>query len=146
MICKWFKRIRKKPYVSINNSSEWSLFEIGVLFEINKLRKELSSPLLKADSNLHKLSKQRALECRDIGNLDNHDGFNQVAKTASNLGIRLMGENLARFYESPESLVSAWYNSPKHKSIMLSSQRNIAGVGFSKDGKKNYICLLVGKI
>jgi uncharacterized protein YkwD len=62
----------------------------------------------------------------------NHDGFNErVNKIGETISWSWAGENVAYNY-SAQSVVTAWLNSPGHKSN-IESNSNLTGVGVAFD-------------
>ncbi len=79
-----------------------------------------------------------AIECRqhsqEMANAHtiNHDGFNErINKIGETISWNWAGENVAYNY-SAESVVTAWLNSPGHKSN-IESNSNLTGVGVAYD-------------
>jgi uncharacterized protein YkwD len=84
-----------------------------------------------------------ANECRqhsqDMANLHtiNHDGFNErINKIGETISWSWAGENVAYNY-SAQGAVTAWLNSPGHKSN-IESNSNLTGVGVAYDGGTIY--------
>ncbi|MDZ7626051.1 MAG: CAP domain-containing protein [Ignavibacteriaceae bacterium] len=64
----------------------------------------------------------------------NHDGFNErINKIGETISWSWAGENVAYNY-SAQSVVTAWLNSPGHKSN-IESNSNLTGVGVAYDGE-----------
>ena len=147
MICRWFKKKKKKQlrYVPKDNSKQWHKLELDILSEINHYRLKKKMGILTADVNLYHYAENRALECKMIGRLDNHEGFPRIRKKLEAIGLSSLGENLGYGYPNAQKLVRAWYNSPSHKRLMLSRHRTYAGVGFSNEGNKTYFCLILAR-
>lgn len=79
-----------------------------------------------------------AVECRQHSeemantNTINHDGFNErINKIGETISWSWAGENVAYNY-SAEAVVTAWLNSPGHKSN-IESNSNLTGVGVAFD-------------
>jgi uncharacterized protein YkwD len=97
--------------------------------------------------NLHRIgmglaalewNETAAIECRqhsqEMANAHtiNHDGFNErINKIGETISWNWAGENVAYNY-SAESVVTAWLNSPGHKSN-IESNSNLTGVGVAFD-------------
>jgi uncharacterized protein YkwD len=83
-------------------------------------------------------------ECRqhsqDMANAHaiNHDGFNErINKIGETISWSWAGENVAYNY-SAQGAVTAWLNSPGHKSN-IESNSNLTGVGVAYDGGTIYL-------
>ena len=67
----------------------------------------------------------------------NHDGFNErINKIGETISWSWAGENVAYNY-SAQGAVTAWLNSPGHKSN-IESNSNLTGVGVAYDGDTIY--------
>jgi uncharacterized protein YkwD len=85
---------------------------------INQARVEEGLPELTQDPNLYEI----ALEyCEEMYQEDvlTHDGFESRADSVRSNGYTLIGENLARGYDSPQALVEDWLLSPGHQENIL---------------------------
>jgi uncharacterized protein YkwD len=79
-------------------------------------------------------SRQHSVEMANAHTI-NHDGFNErINKIGETISWSWAGENVAYNY-SAQSVVTAWLNSPGHKSN-IESNSNLTGVGvaFDEDG------------
>ena len=88
-------------------------------------------------------SETIAIECREhseeMANAHtiNHDRFNErINKIGETISWSWAGENVAYNY-SVEAVVTAWLNSPGHKSN-IESNSNLTGVGVAYDGNTIY--------
>lgn len=84
-----------------------------------------------------------AIECRihseEMANTNslNHNGFNErINKIGETISWSWAGENVAYNY-SVQGAVTAWLNSPGHKSN-IESNSNLTGVGVAYDGNTIY--------
>ena len=114
-----------------NNGTPSNSIEAEVHRLINLHRTGIGLPALEWNNVI-------ANECRehsqDMANAHtiNHDGFNErVNKIGETISWSWAGENVAYNY-SAQSVVTAWLNSPGHKSN-IESNSNLTGVGVAFD-------------
>ena len=81
--------------------------------------------------------RQHSLEMANAHTI-NHDGFNErINKIGETISWSWAGENVAYNY-SAQGAVTAWLNSPGHKSN-IESNSNLTGVGVAYDGGTIYL-------
>ena len=85
---------------------------------INQARVEEGLPELTQDPNLYEIALEYCQEMYQE-NVLTHDGFESRADSVRSNGYTLIGENLARGYDSPETLVQDWLLSPDHQENIL---------------------------
>jgi uncharacterized protein YkwD len=114
-----------------NNGTPSNSIEAEVHRLVNEHRTGIGLPALEWNNVI-------ANECRehsqDMANAHtiNHDGFNErVNKIGETISWSWAGENVAYNY-SAQSVVTAWLNSPGHKSN-IESNSNLTGVGVAFD-------------
>ena len=67
----------------------------------------------------------------------NHDNFGDRSKALKNRGAVSVGENVASGYDNAENLVTAWLNSPSHKSVLEGNYTH-SGFGIMKNARGRY--------
>ena len=85
----------------------------------NNIRQSHGVQLTFTKSDLTSFAVQR---CAQIQSNFSHAGFRVLP------GYREMGENIARGYSTPASVVNAWMNSPSHRSNILYARFDSVGV------------------
>ena len=85
---------------------------------INQARIEEGLPELTLDPALYEIALEYCEEMYQEEVLT-HDGFESRANLVRSNGYTLIGENLARGYNSPEVLVQDWLLSPGHQENIL---------------------------
>lgn len=102
-----------------------------IINETNKKRVEAGLSLLSVDENLARAARAKGLHMleKDYWSHIAPDGttpwdfFNQVGYR-----YQYAGENLARDFDSPNSVVNAWMASPTHKENLLSAKYKDIGI------------------
>lgn len=117
---------RQIPVLTSNN------FESEVLRLVNIERKNAGLSPLIASKELDKVAKLKS-EDMAIYNYFDHDSPNYGSpfEMMKMFGIKYTaaGENLAKGYKTPESVVSGWMESPGHRKNILNPNFNKLGVG-----------------
>lgn len=87
---------------------------------INDYRKNKNLPEIKQDQTLCAFADKRAKQIADDWS---HEGFNEVSPTSKDVcpECKVVGENLARDYFTPEEILQAWLESPTHKANLTYS-------------------------
>ncbi|MBX2828783.1 MAG: CAP domain-containing protein [Flavobacteriaceae bacterium] len=67
----------------------------------------------------------------------NHDNFGDRSRALKNRGAESVGENVAAGYDSAEALVTAWLNSPSHKSVIEGNYTH-SGFGIMQNHRGKY--------
>lgn len=91
---------------------------------VNKYRREHGVPELQLHSGLCQLASRRLGELIDLGDLDNHAGFenyfnNHSISDLDGQAISNVAENLASGYSSAWDMVMGWDSSPPHRRFLL---------------------------
>lgn len=82
----------------------------------NKERQALGLTPYKTSLDLYHLAKDKALELNELDTLS-HDGF---FERYENSGALFFGESVAHGYDTAESTLAAYYNSPEHRPMFVS--------------------------
>lgn len=82
----------------------------------NKERQALGLTPYKTSLDLYYLAKDKALELNELDSLS-HDGF---FERYENSGALFFGESVAHGYDTAESTLAAYYNSPEHRPMFVS--------------------------
>ncbi|GAB5400907.1 MAG: hypothetical protein Aureis2KO_24920 [Aureisphaera sp.] len=67
----------------------------------------------------------------------NHDNFGDRSRALKDRGAVSVGENVAAGYDSAEALVTAWLNSPSHKSVLEGNYTH-SGFGIMQNARGKY--------
>ena len=98
---------------------------------VNLHRTGMGLPALEWNEIIANECRQHSQEMANAHTI-NHDGFNErIRKIGETISWGWAGENVAYNY-SAESVVTAWLNSPGHKSN-IESNSNLTGVGVAFD-------------
>lgn len=110
---------------------------------INERRRDVGIPPLLWSSELAELASAQAHDMCERGYLShkNPEGEDPIARAMNGQAGRfvcepvvpipfiLIGENIARGFDSPESVLTAWMNSPLHRNNILGSEYTHIGIG-----------------
>jgi uncharacterized protein YkwD len=120
------------PLTSKNNDSTPSnSVEAEVHRLINLHRTGMGLAALEWNETIANECRQHSQEMANAHTI-NHDGFNErINKIGETISWNWAGENVAYHY-SAEGAVTAWLNSPGHKSN-IESNSNVTGVGVAYD-------------
>jgi uncharacterized protein YkwD len=121
---------------NINNGSTADSFETEVHRLVNLHRTGMGLPALEWNNIIANECRQHSQEMANAHTI-NHDGFNErINKIGETISWSWAGENVAYNY-SAQGAVTAWLNSPGHKSN-IESNSNLTGVGVAYDGGTIY--------
>jgi uncharacterized protein YkwD len=119
-----------------NNASPSDSVEAEVHRLVNEHRTEMGLPTLEWNDIIANECRQHSQEMAYAHTI-NHDGFNErINKIGVTISWNWAGENVAYNY-SAQGAVTAWLNSPGHKSN-IESNSNLTGVGVAYDGGTIY--------
>lgn len=142
----YFANAQRQPMAFTTSSSlaEQPATEVNQAFRTEELGRLINEERGKA--GLYSLTIDQRLDnsadakCQDMLTRDYvaHDSPDGV--TAADLveaqGIRTRtGENLASGYETESQVLTAWLNSPSHKSLILHTERTHIGMAHCRDDK-----------
>ncbi len=121
---------------NINNSSPADSVEAEVHRLVNEHRIGMGLSALEWNDIIANECRQHSEEMANAHTI-NHDGFNErINKIGETIPWSWAGENVAYNY-SAQGAVTAWLNSPGHKSN-IESNSNFTGVGVAYDGGTIY--------
>jgi uncharacterized protein YkwD len=112
-------------------------FEAILLDEINLKRSERGRPTLITNTVLMSVAEAH---CVDMAK---RDYFDHAGPEGNHAGERLdlagyrwdyWGEVLARGSVTPEETLEGWFNSPRHKAVLLDAAYREVGLGFTEAG------------
>lgn len=119
-----------------NNGSPSDSVEAEVHRLINLHRTGIGLAALEWNETIAKECRQHSQEMANARTI-NHDGFNErINKIGETISWSWAGENVAYNFSAQEA-VTAWLNSPGHKSN-IESNSNFTGVGVAYDGSTIY--------
>ena len=122
---------------NINNGSTADSVEAEVHRLVNLHRTGMGLPTLEWNDIIANECRQHSQEMANAHTI-NHDGFNErINKIGETISWSWAGENVAYNY-SAQGAVTAWLNSPGHKSN-IESNSNLTGVGVAYDGGTIYL-------
>lgn len=115
-----------------------SVYAAEVLRLVNLEREKEELKPLSGLAALRTAANTRAREVSSIFAHVRPDGTSpRTAFTENGLNYRYVGENIARGYAEPSSLVEAWMNSEMHKNVILREEYTHGELGYfqNEDGK-----------
>ena len=117
--------------VSNNENNPSNSIETEVHRLVNEHRIGIGLPALQWNETIANECRKHSQEMANAHTI-NHDGFNErINKIGETISWSWAGENVAYNY-SAQSVVTAWLNSPGHKSN-IESNSNLTGVGVAFD-------------
>ena len=122
----------------MSNQTDAAAFEKEVFDLINIAREKSGLRRLEWSEELAVVARTYCLDMSQRGFFGHHSPEGQTPADrlrSGSISFRYYGETLARGYKTPESVVTAWMNSPGHRSTILSSKATHMGVGVY-----NYYC------
>lgn len=123
-------------YVSTISSLVTS-FEAEVVSLVNEIRVKHGLNTLIHDWQLSRVARYKSQDMNDL-NYFSHTSptYGSPFNMMKSFGIayRTAGENIARGYSTPKTVVDAWMNSPGHKANILNSSYTHIGVGYVSGG------------
>jgi uncharacterized protein YkwD len=121
---------------NINNGSTADSVEREVHRLVNLHRTGMGLSALEWNNIIANECRQHSQEMANAHTI-NHDGFNErINKIGETISWNWAGENVAYNY-SAQGAVTAWLNSPGHKSN-IESNSNLTAVGVAYDGNTIY--------
>ena len=121
--------------------------ELKIITLVNNYRQSIGLNALEVVNHISYKSQEHNIYMID-NKVVNHDYFQQRADNLIEvLGATKVAENIAYNYQTPESAMSAWLNSPDHKANIEGDFTHI-GVSITVDeatGKKYYTNMFIKK-
>ncbi|MDN3677138.1 CAP domain-containing protein [Flavobacterium paronense] len=121
--------------------------ELKIVSLVNNYRQSIGLNALEVINHISYKSQEHNIYMID-NKVVNHDYFQQRANNLIEvLGATRVGENIAYNYQTPESAMSAWLNSPDHKANIEGDYTHI-GISITVDeatGKKYYTNMFIKK-
>lgn len=112
-------------------------YEKQVTDLVNKERAKRGLNPLTYDWELSRVARYKSQDMKD-NNYFSHTSptYGTPFQMMKSFGItyKTAGENIARGYNTPESVVNGWMNSSGHRANILNSTYTRIGVGYVKDG------------
>jgi uncharacterized protein YkwD len=121
--------------------------ELKVITLVNNYRQSIGLNTLEVINHISYKSQEHNIYMID-NNLISHDYFQQRANNLVDvLGAKRVSENIAYNYQTPESAMNAWLNSPGHKANIEGDFTHF-GISITADettGKKYYTNMFIKK-
>ena len=121
--------------------------EMKIITLVNNYRQSIGLNTLEVINHISYKSQEHNIYMID-NKVVNHNYFQQRANNLMEvLGAIKVGENIAYNYQTPESAMSAWLNSPDHKANIEGDYTHI-GISITADettGKKYYTNMFIKK-
>lgn len=124
-------------------------FETILFDQINLKRSELNRSTLITNTVLMSVAEAH---CVDMAN---RDYFSHAGPEGNHAGDRLdlagyrwdyWGEVLARGSVTPEETLAGWFNSPRHKAVLLDEAYREIGLGFTEEGHYCWTVVLAAPV
>lgn len=112
-------------------------YEKEVIRLVNEIRKAHNLPSLSHDWQLSRVARYKSVDMQGLGYFSHTSPtYGSPFNMMKSFGISYnsAGENIARGYLTPESVVNGWMNSPGHKANILNSSYTHIGVGYVEEG------------
>ncbi|MGN0327392.1 MAG: CAP domain-containing protein [Lachnospira sp.] len=127
------------------NTNTYSSYINQVYALINQERAAAGVKAVALDNDLNVMACHRAVEQAD-NNWWEISGGHHIrpnGKQASSIcyyygEYGYFGENMGRFYATPQDIMAGWHNSPAHYQCMISGDYNRVGVGVAQDSEGYY--------
>lgn len=116
---------------SINN--EVKAIELEVIRLVNEERKKAGLTPLTHNEELSRVARFKSQDMADKNYFShNSPTYGDPFTMMKNFGIkyRTAGENIAKGYQNPQSVVNGWMNSPGHRANILNPNFGTIGVGY----------------
>lgn len=114
-------------------------FETQEVSLISQYRQQNGLNALTIDPNFSAIALGHSQDMANRQSMD-HNGFDQRFAQAQQYGVTRCVENVAWNYNDPQSLFSAWQNSPEHNANMLDSAIRRAGVAIVNGYSTFFAC------
>lgn len=114
-------------------------FETQEVNLISQYRQQNGLGALTIDPNFSAIALGHSQDMANRHNMD-HNGFDQRFAQAQQYGATRCVENVAWNYNDPQSLFSAWQNSPEHNANMLDNAIRRAGVAIVNGYSTFFAC------
>ena len=112
-------------------------FEREVVRLVNEIRAENGLRKLTYDWELSRVARYKSQDMKDKGYFSHTSPtYGSPFQMMKSFGIkyRSAGENIAKGYATPQSVVDGWMNSPGHRANILNSSFTHIGVGYVESG------------
>ena len=120
---------------TVNSST--AAYEAEVVRLVNEERSKHGLAPLIQDWQLSRVARYKSQDMRDLGYFSHTSPtYGSPFDMMRSFGIsyRTAGENIAKGYQSPETVVRGWMNSPGHRANILNSSYTHIGVGYVASG------------
>lgn len=122
------------PTTTNNTSTAVSSYEQKVVELVNVERQKAGLPALKLDTAISNVARTKSKDMA-TNNYFAHQSptYGSAGDMLTKFGIRwsAWGENIASGQRTPESVVTAWMNSPGHRANIMSTNFSRIGVGYA---------------
>ncbi|MFE6490117.1 CAP domain-containing protein [Streptomyces sp. NPDC057748] len=126
----------RKPAAS-TSAPKASGADARVLKLVNRERRKAGCPPLKMNSGLKKAAQDHSAEMasrRDMSHTGSDGSAPDDRISRAGYDWHAYGENIARGYATPKSVVEGWMNSPGHRRNILNCAFKEIGVGHARPG------------
>lgn len=123
---------------TVNDSSVWADEVVNL---VNKQRQQQQLEPLVIDAHLTQIAiikAQDMIQRHYFAHESPFYGQPWDLATAFHYNFTSYGENIAKNFDSPQAVVDAWMQSPKHRENILKSSYSYIGVGIKKNSDGNY--------
>ncbi len=126
-----------KPVISAPTSTSIAAFENKILELVNFERQKVGLPSLSMDEPLRSVARKKSEDMRTSRYFDHTSPtYGSPFDMMKSFGISytMAGENIAMGYQTPESVMQGWMNSPGHKANILKAEFTLIGIGYDANG------------
>jgi len=117
--------------------SKVSGYEAEVIRLVNEIRQENGLQTLSANWELSRVARYKSRDMKEKGYFSHTSptyGTPFQMIKAFGLSFRTAGENIAKGYATPQSVVNGWMNSSGHRANILNASYKQIGVGYVEYG------------
>ena len=117
--------------------SSVSAYEAEVVRLVNDVRRENGLSPLTQDWQLSRVARYKSQDMKDKGYFSHTSPtYGTPFQMMKSFGInyKTAGENIAKGYTTPQSVVNGWMNSPGHRANILNPSFTHIGVGYVQSG------------
>lgn len=135
------------PSAPSNPSSPSGSGDVSFAGLLNDVRADAGSNPVSYNAQLDSAAQAHAQDMLD-NNYFSHTGLNGSTAgqraTAAGYNWRTVGENIAAGYQTEESVLNGWVNSPGHQANNINPNFEEFGLGYARDGLQTRWVLMLG--
>ncbi|WP_108308135.1 CAP domain-containing protein [Metalysinibacillus jejuensis] len=126
---------------NIDTVSNYRLWSVEIARLTNEYRAQYNLPPLRYDRSLEQIAVIKAKDMTKNNYFEHKSAtYGQPWDMATIFDYKFIGygENIARYFKTPQHTILGWINSPGHRRNMLNPNYTHIGVAIEKDKESNY--------